>query len=43
MAKHYWEKTYHFTSHYDVPFRYVCGHCGKEVSGVRKVERNYDY
>ena len=43
MAKRYWEKTYHFTSHYDVPFRYVCGHCGREVSGVRKVERNYDY
>ncbi|MCR4906826.1 MAG: hypothetical protein K6A33_12175 [Clostridiales bacterium] len=43
MAKRYWEKTYSFTSHYDVPFRYVCGHCGKEVSGVRKVERTYQY
>ena len=43
MAKKYWKKTYSFTARSDVPFQYVCGHCGKTVSGVREVSQNYQY
>ena len=43
MEKRYWEKTYNFTARSDVPFQYVCGHCGKTVSGVREVKTTYKY
>ncbi len=43
MARHYWETTYKFQSQADVQFDYICGNCGKAVSGKRPVALIYEY
>lgn len=43
MVCHYWETTYKFQAQADVPFDYVCGNCGKNVSGKKLVALIYAY
>ena len=43
MAQRYWETTYTFSAQADVPFQYVCGNCGKTVSGIRTTSMTYPY
>lgn len=43
MARFYYEKAYHFKAQTDIPFEYVCGHCGKSVDGTRSVTMEYEY
>ena len=43
MARHYWEATYKFQAQADVPFEYICGKCGKTVSGKRLIALTYTY